>query len=50
MVDWKETYIRKSVEHIEDNSTFACNEVDPCTKQLSGQGMGTEMAGEGLLR
>ena len=29
VVDWKETYIRKSVEHIEDNSTFACNEVDP---------------------
>ena len=29
VVDWKETYIRKSVEHIKDNSTFACNEVDP---------------------
>ena len=29
VVDWKETYIRKSVEHIGDNNKFACNEVDP---------------------
>ena len=29
VVDWKQTYIQKSMEHIGDNSTFACNEVDP---------------------
>ena len=29
VVDWKETYIRKSMEHIGDNSTFVCNKVDP---------------------
>ena len=28
VVDWKERYIRKSMEHIGDNSTFVCNEVD----------------------
>ena len=29
VVDWKETYIRKSMEHLGDNSTFVSNEVDP---------------------
>ena len=29
VVDWKETYIQKLVEHIGDNITFVCNEVDP---------------------
>ena len=29
VVDWKESYIQKSVAHIEDNGTFACSEVDP---------------------
>ena len=28
VVDWKEAYIRKSVEHIEDNGTFVCDEVE----------------------
>ena len=29
VVDWKETYIRKSMEHLGDNNTFVSNEVDP---------------------
>ena len=29
VVDWKETYIGKSMEYIGDNSTFVCNAVDP---------------------
>ena len=51
VVDWKETYIRKSAEHIWGIIEHLHVISRPkCTKQPSGQGMGIEMGREGLSR